>query len=493
MDGATTYQEWLQHAEALDELEGGTAWRHEDESACYPAAALRRQLVALQRLRNRGEARALAALLVESVEHNFADLVAPELYLRTRTGETKLLIEQYLEEAERAILYLAATPIPGTSVEEKRQRFGREARRIGRAALLLSGGASWGLYHLGGVRALLQQGLLPEVISGASLGAMIAAGACTRTTAELEEVLARPELFDLHTLQLFPFRQMLAERALFDPQVLLRNMRANIPDLTFAEAHARSGRTLVIPLAPTRERRRPQVLSHLNAPDALVCPAAAASCALPGIYPALSLVARGPGGFEVPFRPGELWRDGSLGADLPITHVARLHDVSLFIVSQMNCYVVALLPGRSRSVGLLQGGARLAGRLTLAQCEVVLDVLRRRVGSPLLRPLFELAHAMASQPYQGDITIYPRFDLRMLPYILANPTKARMRRYVLEGERATWPRLPLIRNRTRLARAVEQGLALLDRLAAEEAAGSRQERRGRPDTPGSWPPVRSSY
>jgi len=39
----------------------------------------------------------------------------------------------------------------------------------GRSALLLSGGATMGLFHLGMVKTLWEQKLLPRIISGATL------------------------------------------------------------------------------------------------------------------------------------------------------------------------------------------------------------------------------------------------------------------------------------------------------------------------------------
>lgn len=54
-------------------------------------------------------------------------------------------------------------------------RFFSDARQAyGRSALLLSGGGSLGLYHFGVVKRLYECGLLPRVISGSSIGALVA-------------------------------------------------------------------------------------------------------------------------------------------------------------------------------------------------------------------------------------------------------------------------------------------------------------------------------
>ena len=44
----------------------------------------------------------------------------------------------------------------------------------GRSALLLSGGASRGVYHLGVMKGLVEANTLPRVISGSSAGSLIA-------------------------------------------------------------------------------------------------------------------------------------------------------------------------------------------------------------------------------------------------------------------------------------------------------------------------------
>jgi len=45
---------------------------------------------------------------------------------------------------------------------------------------MLSGGASMAVYHLGVIKALYEQDLLPRIISGSSAGSIVAAIICTR-------------------------------------------------------------------------------------------------------------------------------------------------------------------------------------------------------------------------------------------------------------------------------------------------------------------------
>lgn len=50
------------------------------------------------------------------------------------------------------------------------------------------GGASMGQYHYGVTRCLLEEGLIPRVISGSSSGSIFASLLCTKTLDELEAV-----------------------------------------------------------------------------------------------------------------------------------------------------------------------------------------------------------------------------------------------------------------------------------------------------------------
>lgn len=65
------------------------------------------------------------------------------------------------------------------SDEEKRSFLKSIYKNYGRTALCLSGGAGFGYYHLGVVRALLQAGILPTVITGTSAGALLGKYRCS--------------------------------------------------------------------------------------------------------------------------------------------------------------------------------------------------------------------------------------------------------------------------------------------------------------------------
>lgn len=461
---ATTYADWLQAAEALDRLSGAAAWRDEPENACYDAGLLRQELEGLRRQRQQGQALALADALTASLYRQHADLGAKELYTVALAG-TKHLVTEYLGEVETCLLWLAATPIPGLPHAERRRRFAEAAHAFGRSALMLSGGATWGFHHLGVVKALFEGGALPKILSGASTGAMIAAGICARNDAELADLFAHPEQMRLDGLAPVGLRRALEQRAWLDPDQLLAVLQHNVGGATFAEAYAHSGRALNISVSPTRTRQKPRVLTHLTAPDVLVARAALASSALPGLFPPIVLEARSPSGQVVPYVPSERWVDGSLYEDLPKLRLARLHNVNHFIVSQTNPHVVPFARRtRRRGVasGLARGVADAAGHAARTQGVAAAELARRAAIRGPLQQLADRAHALASQDYGGDIDIYPAFHPALLRKIVANLTPADLPEFIRAGERATWASLAMVRDQTRIGRAFDTGLALMD-------------------------------
>ena len=75
-----------------------------------------------------------------------------------------------------------------------------------RTALLLSGGAAFGFKHVGVLKALHGQRLLPRIISGTSAGSIAAACVCVRDEAE---TAARLQGGLLHHVVQTPFFGML--------------------------------------------------------------------------------------------------------------------------------------------------------------------------------------------------------------------------------------------------------------------------------------------
>ena len=64
---ASSYQEWLSAAQALDEYEGLMDWRNSDGSAFFHENLIKEHIQQMQRLSQQGDWQKLAVLLQESV------------------------------------------------------------------------------------------------------------------------------------------------------------------------------------------------------------------------------------------------------------------------------------------------------------------------------------------------------------------------------------------------------------------------------------------
>jgi TAG lipase/steryl ester hydrolase/phospholipase A2/LPA acyltransferase len=73
---------------------------------------------------------------------------------------------------------------------------------------------------------------------------------------------------------------------------------------TFQEAFDRTGRIINIIVAPMNPYDPPRLLNYLTAPHVCVWSAAAASCAIPGIFDPITLIVKEPDGR---FRPENEW------------------------------------------------------------------------------------------------------------------------------------------------------------------------------------------
>jgi TAG lipase / steryl ester hydrolase / phospholipase A2 / LPA acyltransferase len=452
MRRAANYEEWLAVAEQLDHVSGLDAWREDDASAYYHPELLREDIRRMRELLVHGHVDELLELLHESLYRSFNDILEPALYNTAHAGP-KRLVTEWLDAVEATIEALVGAELPGWTIERKLATVRLAYRNLGRSALLLSGGATLGFYHIGVVRGLWRAGLLPEVIVGASMGAMIAAGICGHTEDELAALFSS-EVPDIETvgLERRRFGEVWRSRSLMRPERMLETIRKNCGDYTFAQAYARSGRVLNISLMPTRTRQKPRILNHLTAPNVWIPRAALASSAVPGLFPPVALTKLGPSG-EEPYLDGETWIDGSLGADLPTMRVSRLHNVNHFIVSQTQPHALPLLAGVNQRglVGLASEAALSAARTQSIQA---LDLARRIAARTPLGLGMEVAHGLVRQHYRGDINIHPRFDPRVYTKILQNASREDLAYFVREGERATWPKLAMVRDATRIGRCL---------------------------------------
>lgn len=338
MNEAPTLAEWTKAAAELDHLEGFDDWRAVKPCPHYDVEFIDHKLEMLDTPRVED----LVHELREGLLRNLAGIGNEKLY-QARVG-TKLQIETYIDKVVNRLQFLAQEKFPPSLFsEETKFNFFYETRQsFGRSALLLSGGASLGMYHLGVIKTLFEENLLPRVISGSSVGSIMASVVCISSNEELRTLLNTNSSLNLECFdrlnapnehpRLAPIRRKLLrlfkKGVLMDIKILEGCVRSNLGDFTFKEAYEKTGRILNITVASTKEFEVPRLLNYLTAPNVLIWSAALASCALRGLFEPVQLMSKNSKGETIPYQPSGLkWSDGSVGADLPMVKLSELFNV----------------------------------------------------------------------------------------------------------------------------------------------------------------------
>jgi NTE family protein len=243
-----------------------------------------------------------------------------------------------------------------------------------------------------------------------------------------------------------------------DQQTLKECLRANIGEYTFEEAFQRSGRSINVSVSPVQAHQQARLLCGYTSPYLLVWSAVLASAAVPGIFPPVPLMKKDIAGNTLPYMGRLRWVDGSVVSDLPIERLMHLYDVNFTIVSQTNPHVVPFLNKRGRDEKLKLSNIPM--HLLKAEFQFhgqgLFDYLRKRVRPEVLRQLSGQMHSILGQRYSGDVTIAPSYRLKDYRRMLANPDPDWVKEMILQGERATWPRISMIRSHARISKTLER-------------------------------------
>lgn len=186
------------------------------------------------------------------------------------------------------------------------------------------------------------------------------------------------------------------------------------------------------------------VLNFETAGNVMLWSAVVASCALPGTYEGCHILMKHPETGEF-----ELWSDstahvdGSIQGDIPFTALRAQFNVNHAVVAQVNPHVVPFLEDKC-----------VADRRRHPTLVAFLDCLKEEAAQ-LVMPLFPRLSSIIGQKYSGDITILPSEEwVHDLTKVLTNPTPHFMESAKRKGERATWERLSIIENHTKIEKAI---------------------------------------
>ncbi|CCC66883.1 hypothetical protein NCAS_0A03250 [Naumovozyma castellii] len=477
---AVSYDEWKDACLRLDELTDKVSWKQNPESTLYDYKLIENVTNELRFNRLSKNYSKLLYLIRTNWVRNLGDIGNVNLYRHSHVG-TKYAIDDYMLESRLSL----QTLLEDESDLDDNYLLGilqQTRRSIGRTALVLSGGGSFGLFHVGVLTTLFELDLLPRVISGSSAGAIVASIITTHHKDEIPSLLEHVVAQDFNIFKddkrksesenlLIKISRFFKNGTWFNNKHLINTMIGFLGDLTFREAYNRTGKILNITVSPATLFEQPRLLNNLTAPNVLIWSAVCASCSLPGIFPSSPLYEKDPKTGEKKEWSGSSsvkFVDGSVDNDLPISRLSEMFNVDHIIACQVNVHVVPFL---KLSVSCVGGeledefSARFRQNLSkvydfLSNEMVHLLEMGSEIG--IAKNTLTKFRSVLSQQYSGDITILP--DLSMLFRInelLANPSKDFILREVTNGVKATWPKISIIENHCGQEFALDKAISYL--------------------------------
>ncbi|CCE65586.1 hypothetical protein TPHA_0L02350 [Tetrapisispora phaffii CBS 4417] len=358
---ASTYNDWCEKATVVDEITGSNLWRRNFFSRRYDFNSVLEQYSLLSKY--------LASNDLESIKEkfctigpcmlrNFAGIVDKRLFTKALMG-TKLLIEQYQEHVIQGLDLLDKSSTP-TSY------FQRCKLSLGTTALILKGGSMFGLFHLGVIKGLLSQNLMPNIISGSSMGACVASLFGCISNEELLNLLQEDKIlniikYDIDLLRSSGYGNVeqhvnigtLIQNLLhngYSQDVYLFIQFVNkyiVKEMTFEEAYQKTGKVFNIVIHPT-DPSCPNLLNYVTTPNMIIASAIYCSMGSGVILEDTKLLCKNLDNEVIPFLGGEkniktkfLAPENANINDSysPYTRLTELFNVNNFIVSLARPYL----------------------------------------------------------------------------------------------------------------------------------------------------------
>ncbi|CAD6645484.1 HN1_G0038440.mRNA.1.CDS.1 [Saccharomyces cerevisiae] len=480
---AISYNQWNDIASRLDDLTGLSEWKTIDESSLYNYKLLQDLTIRMRHLRTTHDYHRLLYLIRTKWVRNLGNMNNVNLYRHSHTG-TKQIIHDYLEESQAVL-----TALIHQSNMNDHYLLGilqQTRRNIGRTALVLSGGSTFGLFHIGVLAALFESDLMPKVISGSSAGAIVASIFCVHTTQEIPSLLTNVLNMEFNIFNddnskspnenlLIKISRFCQNGTWFNNQPLVNTMLSFLGNLTFREAYNKTGKILNITVSPASIYEQPKLLNNLTAPNVLIWSAVCASCSLPGVFPSTPLFEKDPHTGKIKewgatnlHLSNMKFMDGSVDNDMPISRLSEMFNVDHIIACQVNIHVFPLLKFSNTCVGgeiEKEITARFRNQVTkifkFFSDETIhfLDILKELEFHPYL--MTKLKHLFLQQ-YSGNVTILP--DLSMVGQfheVLKNPSQLFLLHQTTLGARATWPKISMIQNNCGQEFALDKAITFL--------------------------------
>jgi len=466
MDAATTYDEWRDAAIAHDKSTKLARWKNDDKSSEFDFTSIRRRLRRLRKLRTSKDYFGVLYALNEGVHGNIDGMGRAALYRIAKFG-TKKLITDYVDEVVKA-LEMLASPEANCIPDKERLDFFRRAQHCnGCSALMMSGAGSLLFFHIGVVKALWQQDLLPDILSGSSGGAIVGSLASAHSDEDLERIFDPENLVHEIKKDETLFRHLAALKPRIATAGEVRAVLERlIPEITFQEAYEQTGRHLNVSIAAAEQHQTSRLLNAITTPNVYVRDAIMASAAVPGFFPPVALAAKNDRGKRQAYMPSRKWVDGSLSHDLPAKRLSRLYGVNHFIVSQANPHIFPFVSDTVGEQDPMSTVLRATRRTLREWINATASILEKPLSaSPTASRLTNVALGIINQDYVGDINILPDKRFFNPLKLLAHRSTEEIIELITMGEKSTWPKIEMIRIQTRVSRTLSKILKDFDRRA----------------------------
>lgn len=155
MEQSRTFEEWVEYAKSLDYLARKDQWKLIDQSRLYDYERIETRYRNMKTLRKAKDIKGLCLGLRQDLVKNLGGIASHELYDQCHFG-TKRLIEKYHNEVIKCIQFIYYYKGTRLNMSHKLEFFAETRHSYGRTALLLSGGATFGRFHIGLIKALYE-------------------------------------------------------------------------------------------------------------------------------------------------------------------------------------------------------------------------------------------------------------------------------------------------------------------------------------------------
>lgn len=456
---ASSYKAFLEASLEHDALSGADEWREQESCNLYDYNLIRKRVNRIRDAKAKRDAAGLMFILHEGIHGNLGNIANPELHSFAKIG-TKKLIEEFLEEVCSAMAFIFEAPDHEVDFYDKLAFFEETSHAYGQSCLMLSGGASLGFFHVGVIKTLTEHKLMPNVISGASAGSIMASLIATRTDDELLDILDSESIYErFHEWGIW---QGFFKDSLFD-STNLENALIELFDLmTFEEAFQKTGKHVSVTVSPADLHQYSRLLNARTSPNAIITQAVRASTAVPFLFSPVQLKAKNRAGEIVPYIPNRKFADGSVMADMPFNRLARLYGVNHSIVSQINPIASPFIPrNKKHSNDIFSITKRHFANMVKTNSIYTCDMIENMVTSRTAKMAVHKVRSLVDQQYVGDINILPDNRIENVFQILKNPTVQSIDALVSMAERATWRQLPIIERSTRISKTFQGYLTQL--------------------------------